>query len=284
MKVTRVAAAAAAVLPPLLSGTGASAETASEAVPGVIGAPHPWETGLQISATPIKHMMSDFHSLLLVIITLITLFVLALLAYVVVRFNRNRNPVPTRTSHNTLLEVAWTVAPVVILVVIAVPSFKLLYAADRTSNAELTVKVVGHQWYWEYQYPDAGDVGFDSYLVPDSDLKPGQPRLLTVDNNLVVPAGTNIRFLLTGADVIHSWFVPSLGIQLHAVPGRVNETWGRVEQEGIYYGQCALICGTNHGFMPIAVEAVSKEKFTQFLEEKKKAARAEPGVRLAAAP
>jgi cytochrome c oxidase subunit II len=232
--------------------------------------PHPWQLGFQEPASPVKASIESFHDLLLVLITLITIFVLGLLVYTMVRFRASRNASPTRTAHNTLLEVAWTAIPVLILVVIAIPSFKLLYFGDRTQNAEMTVKVVGHQWYWSYEYPDHGDFRFDSYMVAESDIKPGQKRLLEVDNRVVVPAGTNVRILVAGTDVIHSWFVPSLGVQIYAMPGRLNETWVNVTKPGVYYGQCNQICGINHAYMPIAIEAVSKEDFARWVEDAKK--------------
>jgi cytochrome c oxidase subunit 2 len=192
------------------------------------------------------------------------------LIYTIVRFRASANPTPTRTSHNTLLEIAWTAIPVLILVVIAIPSFKLLYLGDRTPNPEMTLKVVGHQWYWSYEYPDHGDLKFDSYMVPESDIKPGQRRLLEVDNKVVVPAGTNVRILVAGTDVIHSFFIPSLGVQIYAMPGRLNETWVNVDRPGVYYGQCNQICGVNHAYMPIAVEALSKQDFAKWVEDAKK--------------
>lgn len=236
----------------------------------VIGEPHPWSISLQPAASPVKHLLDSFNHLLMPIIIAIVILVLALLIVVMVRFNAKANPVPSRTSHNTVVEVLWTVVPVLILVTIAIPSFKLLYYMDRTQNADMTIKVTGHQWYWEYTYPDQQNLDFNSMIIADSDLKPGQRRLLDVDNRLVVPVDTTIRLEFTGADVIHSWFVPALGVQLHAVPGRLNETWTRIDKEGVYYGQCTLICGINHGFMPIAVEAVSKERFAQWLDDAKK--------------
>lgn len=241
------------------------------AVLAVAAEPKPWEMGLQPGATPVKHIMDDFHSLLVVIITGIVLVVLALLVVVMVRFNARANPTPSRTTHNTVLEVAWTVIPVIILIVIAVPSFKLLYALEVVPEAEMTVKVTGRQWYWDYEYPDHGNIAFSSMMIADSDLKPGQKRLLEVDKRLVVPVDTTVRVIVTGGDVIHSWAVPSFGIKKDAVPGRLNETWFRVEKEGVYYGQCSEICGINHGFMPIAVEAVSKEAFGQWVARTKTA-------------
>ncbi|PWC85847.1 cytochrome C oxidase subunit II [Azospirillum sp. TSH100] len=233
--------------------------------------PRPWEMGMQPSASPVKHLMTSFNDLLTVIITLIVIFVAGLLAYCVVRFNAKRNPVPSKTSHHTLLEVAWTVVPVIILIVIAVPSFKLLYAAERIPQADMTIKVTGHQWYWDYEYPDHGNITFSSYMIADADLKPGQKRLLEVDNRVVVPVNTTVRVLVTAGDVIHSWAVPAFGLKKDGVPGRINETWFKAEREGVYYGQCSEICGTNHGFMPIAVEAVSKEAFDAWVAKAKTA-------------
>lgn len=232
--------------------------------------PQPWQLGMQPSASPVKEQIGSLHNFLLVIITLITVFVLALLVYVMVRFRASAHPVPTRTSHNTLLEVVWTVVPVLILVVIAIPSFKLLYFMDRTTEAEMTLKVTGHQWYWKYEYPDQGGFTFDSYMVQEGDLKPGQMRLLDVDNRVVLPVDTNVRVLVGGTDVMHSWLVSSLGVQVYAVPGRTNETWVRVNKPGVYYGQCNQICGINHAYMPIAVEAVSKADYEKWVGEAKR--------------
>ena len=260
------------------------------AVAAVAGAaePKPWELGFQPSATPVKERLSAFHDELLIIITLITVFVLSLLVYVIWRFNERRNPVPSRTSHNTVIEMLWTVVPVLILVIIAIPSFKLMYYMDRVPNSEMTIKVTGHQWYWSYEYPDQGGLAFDSNVIPDAELKPGQKRLLDVDNPLVVPADTVIRVLVTGTDVIHSWFIPSFGVQEYAIVGRLNESWMKIEHEGTYYGQCNQICGVNHAFMPIKVEAVSKDSFQRWLvDAKKKFARHDDGtatVRVAAVP
>src|ERR1700741_3355210 len=232
--------------------------------------PRPWEIGMQPPATPVKDRLQAFHNELLIIITLITLFVLGLLLYVIVRFRQERNPVPTRTSHNTIIEMLWTVVPVLILVIIAIPSFKLMYFMDRVPNPDMTIKVTGHQRDWSYEYPDQGGLAFDSNLIPEADLKPGQKRLLDVDNPLVVPVDTTIRVLVTGTDVIHSWFVPSFGVQEYAIVGRLNESWMKVEHNGVYYGECNQICGVNHAFMPIKVEAVSKDEFQRWLEGAKK--------------
>jgi cytochrome c oxidase subunit II len=231
--------------------------------------PHEWQFGFQDAATPITERIHQFHDVLLVIIFAIALFVFALLIYVMVRFNHRAHPVPTRTTHNTLVEVLWTVIPVLILVTIAIPSFKLMYYMDRVPDSKMTIKVTGHQWYWEYTYPDQGNLDFNSNLIADKDLKPGQPRLLEVDNPLVVPVGTNIRVQVAGSDVIHSWFVPSFGVQEYAVIGRLNEAWFNVEHAGTYYGECNQICGVNHAFMPIKVVAVSQADFQKWLAEAK---------------
>jgi len=241
---------------------------------GIAGAaqaaqPVPWEMGFQPAATPVMEQIENFHHLLLVIITLVTLFVLVLLLYAVWRFSAKRNPTPTKTTHNTLLEMAWTVVPVIILVVIAVPSFKLLYYEDVIPKADMTIKATGHQWYWSYEYPDNGKIGFDSLVVPDDQLKQGQVRLLSVDNPVVVPVNTTVRVITAAGDVIHSWAVPSFGVKQDAVPGRLNETWFKVTKEGTYYGQCSELCGVNHGFMPIEVQVVSKDKFNSWAASKK---------------
>jgi cytochrome c oxidase subunit II len=238
--------------------------------------PHEWQFGFQDAATPITERIHQFHDVLLVIIFLITLFVFGLLAYVMVRFNHRVHPVPTRTTHNTVIEVMWTIVPVLILVTIAIPSFKLMYYMDRVPDSKMTIKVTGHQWFWEYAYPDQGNFSFYSNLLDDKTRTPDQPRLLEVDNPLVVPVGTNIRVQVAGTDVIHSWFVPSFGFQEYAVVGRLNEAWINVEHEGTYYGECNQICGVNHAFMPIEVKAVSQADFQKWAAEKKKAAAATP--------
>jgi cytochrome c oxidase subunit II len=254
----------------------------------VAAEPKPWQLGFQPPATPVKERLSAFHDELLIIITLITVFVLGLLVYVMWRFNQRRNPVPSRTSHNTVIEMLWTVVPVLILIIIAIPSFKLMYYMDRVPNPEMTIKVTGHQWYWSYEYPDQGGLTFDSNIIPDDQLKPGQKRLLDVDNPLVVPADTIISVQITGTDVIHSWFVPSFGVQEYAIVGRLNESWMKIEHAGTYYGQCNQICGVNHAFMPIKVEAISKDAFQRWLvDAKKKFARRDDdsgAVRVAAVP
>ena len=233
--------------------------------------PKDWQAGLQAAATPTMERINGFHNMLVYIIVAISLFVLALMVYAMVRFRKSANPTPSRTTHNTLVEVLWTVVPIVILVTIAVPSFRLLYFADRAANPEMTVKATGHQWYWSYEYPDHGDFSFDAIMVPDSEIKAGQVRLLSTDNAVVVPVDTDVRLLTTSADVIHSWAMPAFGVKLDANPGKVNETWFRVTQAGTYYGQCSELCGVNHGFMPIEIRAVSKAEFTRWVEEAKTA-------------
>lgn len=239
--------------------------------------PQPWEIGMQPAASPVRERIDALHNELMVIITLITLFVLGLLVYVIVRYSAKRHPTPSQTTHNTLIELLWTAVPILILIAIAIPSFKLLYYTDRAQKADMTLKVTGHQWYWSYDYPDQGNLSFDSNIVPADQLKPGQERLLTVDNPVVVPVGATVRVLVTGTDVIHSWFIPSLGVQKYAVIGRTNETWFKVDKPGTYYGQCNQICGLNHPFMPIEIKAVSKDDFGKWLgEAKKKFAHDEP--------
>jgi len=239
-------------------------------------APRPWEMGMQPAANELKARISDLHNLVLIIITLITIFVGALLVWVMVRYNATRNPVPSTTSHNTTIEVLWTVIPVLILVVIAIPSFRLVYYLDRTPDPDMTIKVTAHQWYWEYGYPEAGDLAIESRMIRDEDLKPGQLRLLEVDNQLVVPIGKKIRILTNSVDVIHSFFIPSLGVQRYAIPGRTIETWMTVDKPGVYYGQCNQICGVDHSRMPISVKAVTDDEYKAWLGQAKKAALTDP--------
>jgi cytochrome c oxidase subunit II len=235
-----------------------------------LGEPSPWQLGLQQSATPVMDDIVWFHDILLWVIAAISAFVLALLVIIMVRFNTRANPTPSRTTHNTVLEVLWTVIPVMILVFIALPSFRLLFFQLNTPPADLTIKATGKQWYWSYAYPDNGNFEFDSLLVLDKDLKPGQPRLLTVDNEVVVPVNKIVRVQVTGAEVIHAFAVPSFGIKIDAIPGRLNETWFKVTKEGLYHGQCSELCGKDHAFMPITVRAVSEQAFMTWLEEAKK--------------
>lgn len=234
-----------------------------------LGAPLPWQTYFQTPASPVMEDLAWFHTLLLWIEGGIVLTVIALLSYTMWRFRASKNKIPSpRTSH-VGIEIIWTLIPVLILAVIAVPSFKLLYKMDVVPKAEMTIKAIGNQWYWTYEYPDH-DIHFDSNMIPEDKLKPGQLRLLEVDNRIIVPVETNIRVIVTSADVLHSWAVPAFGVKKDAIPGRLNETWFHVKHPGVYYGQCSELCGVRHGFMPIVVEAVSKEKFKRWLEEKKK--------------
>jgi cytochrome c oxidase subunit 2 len=227
--------------------------------------PTPWQMDLQPPAGSIAEMATDLHNLLLVIITLISLFVLGLLIYVSVRFRAAANPTPSKTSHNTVIEILWTVIPVLILVGIAIPSFRLLYYLDRTAETDMVIKVTGNQWYWNYEYPDEG-IAFDSYLVDEAELKEGQIRLLSVDNPMVVPADTRIKLLVTGNDVMHSFFVPSLAVQVYAFIGRTNEVWIDVPAgKQTYYGQCNQICGVNHAYMPIEVVALPRAEYDAWL-------------------
>ncbi len=230
-----------------------------------LGQPAPWEWKLQESASPVMDNITWFHNFLFVLITLITLFVLALLVVVVVKFNARANPVPSRTTHNTLIEVAWTLIPVLILVGIAVPSFRLLFLQLDVPKADLTIKATGKQWYWSYAYPDNGKFEFDSLLVQDK-----KPRLLGVDNEMVVPVNKVVRVLTTGADVIHAFAVPAFGIKIDAIPGRLNETWFKATKTGMFYGQCSELCGKDHAFMPIAVRVVSDQEFASWVETAKK--------------
>lgn len=255
------------------------------ALPALATEPVPWGIGMQPAAGPQMAGITRMHDFMQVIIFAICIFVMGLAAYIIWRFNAKRNPTPSTTSHNTPLEVVWTVVPILILVSIAVPGFRLLYYQDRAADADLTVKVTAHQWYWSYAYPDADDLTFDSRMIPEDELKPGQRRLLEVDNQLVVPAGKTVRVLITSGDVIHSWLVPSLGVQRYGIPGRTAETWFRADQPGTYYGQCNQICGTNHAFMPAVVRAVPEAEFQTWLEAAKKEFAANGGapLRLAAA-
>jgi cytochrome c oxidase subunit 2 len=234
-----------------------------------LGQPSPWQLGPQQAASPVMEDIVWFHHFLLWLIAIISVFVLLLLVYVVVRFNARRNPTPSRTTHNTLIEVLWTVVPVMILVAIAVPSFRLLFLQLDVPKADVTVKATGKQWFWTYSYPDA-KIEFDSLMTQTKDLKSGQPRLLAVDNELVVPVNKVVRVLTTGADVIHAFAVPSFGIKIDAIPGRINETWFKATKEGMYYGQCSELCGKDHAFMPIAVRVVSDSAYTAWLDEAKK--------------
>jgi cytochrome c oxidase subunit 2 len=239
--------------------------TASGSAFAELGQPAPWEYKLQEAASPVMENITWFHNFLTVLITVITVFVLALLVMVVVKFNAKANPVPSRTTHNTLIEVAWTLVPVLILVGIAVPSFRLLFLELDLPKADLTIKATGKQWYWSYAYPDNGKFEFDSLMAQDK-----QPRLLGVDNEMVVPVNKVIRVETTGADVIHSFAVPAFGIKIDAIPGRLNETWFKATKTGMFYGQCSELCGKDHAFMPIAVRVVTDQEFAAWVADAKK--------------
>ena len=246
----------------------------------LVGQPVPGGLGLQAGVTPIKEQVHDFHNLLLVIITLICLFVLALLVYVMWRFRASANPTPSKTSHNTMIEVIWTAVPVMILVVIAIPSMKLLYAQDVIPEADMTIKAIGKQWYWTYEYPDHGNFVFDAFILRDEEAaEQNLPRLLATDRTVVIPVDTTVRILVTAGDVLHSFAVPAFGIKIDAVPGRLNETWVHVTEEGTYYGQCSELCGTGHYYMPIMVEVVSQTAFDAWVSEQQAALLPEPGAR-----
>jgi cytochrome c oxidase subunit 2 len=250
-----------------------------------LGQPSPWQMGFQQSVTPVMDDIIGFHDFVLWIIVLITIFVLVLLVVVMVKFNAKANPTPSRTTHNTLIEVAWTVIPVVVLVVIAVPSFRILFVQVNTPPSDITIKATGKQWYWSYSYADA-KFEFDSIMLKENERKPDQPRLLAVDNEMVVPINKVIRVHVIGADVIHAFAVPSFGVKIDAIPGRLNETWFKATREGVYYGQCSELCGKDHAFMPIAVRVVSEQAYTAWIADaKKKFARDEsaPATAVAAA-
>lgn len=246
--------------------------TAFPAMAADEGIARDWQLGFQTPATPVMEQLDGIHDFLLIIITLISLFVLVMLVYICVRFNRKNNPVASKNAHNTKLEIIWTVIPILILVAIAIPSLRTHYFMERNTNPEMTIKVTGYQWYWHYDYPDFGGFGFDSIMLKDEELKEGDHRLLAVDNHVVVPVDTNVRIETTAADVIHAWAVPAFGIKKDAIPGRLNETWFKATKEGRYYGQCSELCGVGHGFMPIVVDVVSKEEFQKWVVAQKQKA------------
>ena len=237
--------------------------------PILANTPYDWQLGFQEPASPVMRSVLELHDFVLIMMTAITIFVLLLIIYVVIRFRKSANPTPSKRTHNALIEILWTGIPVIILIAMAIPSFKLLYQQDVIPEADMTVKVIGHQWYWEYQYPEQDDISFESYMIPDDELEEGDIRLLTVDNKLVLPINKNIHVLVTAGDVLHSFAMPSLGVKKDAVPGRLNETWMNIEKTGIYRGQCSELCGTGHGYMPIVIEAVSQKDFLAWVIETK---------------
>lgn len=258
------------------------------AAPSWAEQPQPWGIGMLPSASPVRDRMDVFHTELLVIIFLIAALVCGLLLYVIMRFNARANPVPGKFAHNTTIEIIWTVIPVIILFIIGIPSMQLLYYSDKAVKPDMTIKVTGRQWYWSYEYPDHGNIAVDARAIWDGPgtnerqvadllreaspkwLIPTNPplRMLETDNRLVLPVGATVRVLITGSDVIHAWYLPALGVQKSAVPGRLNETWLKIDREGVYYGQCTQICGTGHGYMPIVVEAVSPDRFKTWVQAK----------------
>ena len=250
--------------------TGGAVLASAGAALAALGQPVPWQMDLQDSASPVMEEVASFHYFLLWVIAAISIFVLALLLIIVVRYNARANPVPSRTTHNTPIEILWTIIPVIILATIAVPSFRILFVELDVPTPDLTVKATGKQWFWSYNYPDNGNFEFDSLMVAEKDLKAGQPRLLTADNDMVVPVNKVVHVLVTGADVIHSFAVPSFGIRIDAVPGRINETWFKATTVGMFYGQCSELCGKDHAFMPIAVRVVNDQDFAAWVETAKK--------------
>lgn len=246
----------------------------------VKGIAKPWQLNYQSAATPVMDQLHGVHNYLLVIITAVSVFVLGLLAFVCVRFRRNANPNPSATTHNTLLEIVWITVPVLILISIFIPSLKLHKYMNESQTPDLTLKVTGHQWYWGYEYPDHDIDKYLSNMKKAEDLEPGEPRLLAVDNPLVVPAGATVSVLLTGADVIHSFAIPSFGVKTDTIPGKLSETWFRVEEPGIYYGQCSELCGVQHGFMPIEVRAVEPDVFKQWVKRAQEGEYALDGLQI----
>lgn len=237
-------------------------------------APEAWQLGIQDPATPIAEGMIFFHNYLMFFLVVVGVFVMWMLAQVIFNFNENANPVPKRFTHSSLLEIVWTIIPAVVLLLIAIPSFALLYSLDEVIDPAVTLKVIGHQWYWSYEYSDYATLeggetlNFDSYMIPTSDLVTGSFRLLEVDNRVVLPINTHIRVLVTAADVLHSWAIPSFGIKIDATPGRLSQVSLFIKRQGVYYGQCSEICGVNHGFMPIVVRGVTTDRFTSWISAK----------------
>lgn len=233
------------------------------------GIPTEWQLGFQEAASPSMERIVDFHNTLLWVITIISLFVLALLIWVVIRYNEKANPTPSKTTHHTLIEVIWTAAPVVILVWLFIPSYTVMVTNDRVEDADMTLKVTGHQWYWSYEYPDNGNFTFDANMTFAEDLEDKNLRMMETDNHVVLPVGKKVRLLFTSDDVLHSWGIPALGVKLDAVPGRLNETWVEITKPGMYYGFCSELCGVNHSYMPVAIKAVSEDEFNAWVETAK---------------
>lgn len=254
----------------LIAGAATLMASAAAFAAGYVDIPKNGQLWLPEPASPTADKIEAFHELLLVIITIISVFVLLLMLYTCWRFRESRNPNPSTTSHNSVIEVIWTVVPVIVLVAIAIPSFRLLYFADHTTKADMTLKIIGNQWYWSYEYPDYGNFTFDANLIPRSEIKKGQLAQMDTDYPVVLPVGKKIRLLMTSRDVIHSWAISAFGVRLDNVPGRINETWVEIEKPGTYYGFCSELCGAGHAFMPIMVKAVSPADFATWVEKAKK--------------
>ena len=234
--------------------------------------PKNWQLGFQEAATPTMERIDSFHDFVTIIAIVIALFVMILLLFVIFRFNERSNPTPTKTTHNLVLEISWTVIPILILVVMAIPSFRLMYFADRVDDPDMTLKIIGHQWYWTYEYPDHGNFTFDANMVTEEDLAKDKSlkRNMDTDERVVLPVGKKIQLLMTADDVLHNWGVPAFGIKLDTVPGRLNETWVQINKPGVYYGFCSELCGVNHSYMPITVKAVSPEAFEKWVKQANK--------------
>jgi cytochrome c oxidase subunit 2 len=236
-------------------------------------AAEPWQIGFQDPATPVMQGLIDLHHDIFSFMIFILLFVVWMLGRTIYKFNEKKSPISTKIIHGTVIEIAWTVTPSIILIFIALPSFALLYSTDELVDPSITIKAIGHQWYWSYEYSDYTEsddssILFDSYMIPEDDLELGQLRLLEVDNRVVLPINTNIRVIITSADVLHSWAIPSLGVKCDAVPGRLNQTSLFLKREGVFYGQCSELCGANHGFMPIVVEGVTLDNYVEWISNK----------------
>lgn len=272
-----VSRAGAFVTATFLSLYASASALAEDVTRQTVNIPHTWQLNFQPAASPVMETLENMHNILLWIIFGVSILVLLIMIYIAVKFNRKANPTPSTTTHNTMLEIVWTTVPILILISIAIPSVRAHYFMEQEPTEGITLKVTGHQWYWSYEYPDHGGFGFDSYMLNDEDAKKaGEPRLLGTDNHVVVPVNTPVRVLLTGADVIHAWALPAFGVKRDAVPGRLNESWFEATKEGIYYGQCSELCGKLHGFMPIELEVVSKEKFAAWVADQQKIAGIEP--------
>lgn len=260
----------------VLSGSHVSAQE-TQVIEGIA---EPWQMVYQDAASPVMERLVGLHQYIFYIITAITIFVTALLVYICIRFSKKNNPTPSTTSHNYKLEIAWTLIPFLILLGIFFPSLDLHYYMDKTTEPDMTLKVTGYQWYWGYAYPDQEVDEYLSYMKTDDERKANEPRLLAVDNPLVVPVGKKVRVLLTGADVIHGFAMPALGVKTDSIPGRLNETWFEVNRPGIYYGQCSELCGVKHGFMPIEIRAVEEDVFEQWVERAKEGDYALDGLNI----